>query len=649
MASGMSQDLKHFVEILDTLDAIVWEADAETWTFTYINDAAGTILGYPPDRWLGHEGFWESVIHPEDREHTLAFCREACRLATDHEFDYRAIAADGRTVWLHDVVRVVTNSAGEAALLRGVMTDVTDRKQAEEQRVRDIGNLQRTQQQLAESEERYRLLSELTSDYAWSLKVEESGEARYEWVSGGFERVTGYKAELFESGGWQQFIHPDDLGLTRDALALLNEGQPMDVDLRLIRPDGATIWVDAVAKPIIDETGRLVRIVGSARDISERKAAEQEREQLQSQLLQSQKMEAVGRLAGGVAHDFNNILGAILNYASFIQQNPDDRDAVVADAREIMEAATRAAALTRQLLMLSRRETPHLERVDLNEVVTDYARFLERTLGEDVNLQLQLTPHAGPVLADRLNVEQILLNLAVNARDAMPQGGTLTISVQPEGPSQVRLSVSDTGHGMSQDVADRAFEPFFTTKPAGAGTGLGLAMVYGIAESLGGTARLDANPGQGSTVHVIVPVTESLDEPEQAAPVSDFHPGATLSILVVEDEDQLRTLIYRMLRVDDHEVTAVSTAHEALELDQHLVDTCDLLLTDVVLPGMSGVELVRTLRQRRADLPVIYMSGYPADVIEAQGGIDAPLLEKPFGQVELRAAIEQEIGRAQSD
>ena len=645
MASGMSQDLRHFVDILDTLDAIVWEADAETWAFTYVNDAAGRILGYPPERWVGHEGLWQSLIHPDDRERTIAFCRDACRAGRDHEFDYRAVAADGRIVWLHDVVRVVTDHTGTAQLLRGVMTDISDRKHAEEQRMLDIADLRLTQQQLAESEERYRLLSELTSDYAWSLRVDESGGTRVDWLTGGFERVTGYDAEAFQQGSWEDLIHRDDVDAVGAAFAPLYEGRGMDVETRIVRADGEIRWLHALAKPVLDTSGGLVRIVGSARDITERKLAEEERERLQAQLIQSQKMEAIGRLAGGVAHDFNNILAAILNYATFIQQNPDAPKSIAEDAAEIVKAGERAAALTRQLLVFSRRETPRLEHLDLTEVVVEYARFLERTLGEDVELRLGLAPHVKPVLADRLHIEQVLLNLAVNARDAMPQGGVLTISTQQVAPDRVRLSVDDSGSGMSSEIAERAFEPFFTTKAAGQGTGLGLSTVYGIAKSLGGTAKLESGK-DGTTVRIELPISDRAEgqDPQR----SDREPPRSrpLTILVVEDEDQLRTLIARMLKLDEHVVVPAASAQEALQLEETVVRSIDLLLTDVVLPGMSGIELARTLRGQKPQLPILYMSGYPADVIAAQGGIDAPLLEKPFTQAELREAIAEEIRKA---
>ncbi|HJR45500.1 MAG TPA: PAS domain S-box protein [Actinomycetota bacterium] len=638
MAGEASYDLRHFADILDTLDAIVWEADASTFEFTYVSKGATSILGYPPVRWVGVAGFWESLIHPDDRESTVAFCLGAVRECRDHRFEYRVLTADGRVIWLEDVVRVVADDNGTARLLRGVMTDITARKETEERHATAIDALKKSEELLRHSEERYRLLSELTSDYAWSVLVDPSGDIHLEWVTGAFEELYGAPFDQGLMDDWTKIVHPEDHATAFGLLERLLRGESVEAEVRLGRPDGATLWVAVAARPLAGPDGSILRIVGSARDVTERRHAEKESKDLQHQLMQAQKMEAVGRLAGGIAHDFNNVLAAILNYAEFIRDNPADADSVRSDAVEIFEAAERAAALVRQLLVFSRRETAQPQRLNLTRVVMDHARMLQRTLGEDIRLSFELHQDGPDIVADRLQIEQVLLNLAVNARDAMPTGGTLEIAVAAEG-DRASVSVTDSGTGMSEEVRRRAFEPFFTTKGPGTGTGLGLSMVYGVVEEMGGSIAIDSTEGRGTCVTIDLPVAGEGDGAVPAAAPLLSTPTLSLSILLVEDEGPLRKLVTRVLSADGHEVLAAGDGDEALAIADGLAEPVDLLLTDIVMPGMSGIDLAGKLKERWPQVGILYLSGYPRDVIEAQGGIDAPLLEKPFTAASLRDAI----------
>lgn len=613
MAGGAIRNLEHFTQLLDTLDAIVWEADASTLEFTYVSEGAATILGYPPQEWIGTPGFWESLIHPEDRDRTVKFCATAVRRCEDHQFEYRAIAADGSVVWLLDVVRVVPDREGHTALLRGVMTDITERVEA---RFR-----------LQESEERYRLLSELTSDFVWSVRVDPDGLLELEWITGAIEEVYGRTAAELEGAFPFDLVHPDDRPAMEAQVDSLARGEHVESELRILRPDGSSRWIHALCRPVFAADGTLRRIVGSSRDISERKKAEAERERFREQLLQSQKLEAVGRLAGGIAHDFNNILAIIMNYAGFIRDEPQALS-VGTDAQEIIDAAERGASLTHQLLVFSRRDAPRPQRLQPTKVIHQHARLLQRTLGENIELVLDLDQDISDVVADRLQIEQVLLNLALNARDAMPEGGKLTLALAGE-EGFVRLSVSDTGTGMTDEVRRRALEPFFTTKGPGRGTGLGLAMVYGVVDGIGGSLEIDTAEGRGTTVHVTLPPAPAEIEgahPKEALPRS---PRRALRVLVVEDEEQIRHLVERALVRDGHEVTTARDGREAV--DPAIIDgSIDLLITDVVMPGISGLEVARHLRERWNDLAVIYMSGYPVDVVQEKGPLDGPLLQKPF-------------------
>jgi PAS domain S-box-containing protein len=366
-----------------------------------------------------------------------------------------------------------------------------------------------------------------------------------------------------------------------------------------------------------------------------------EREALEAQLNQLRRLESVGQLAGGVAHDFNNLLGIILNYAQFVADDIGEDSPAAADVEEIRRAAERAAALTRQLLIFSRREVVRKRVLDLNEVVSELDRLLARALGEQVELETHLASGLWPVEADPGQIEQVLVNLAVNARDAMPGGGRLVIETSnheldaervgaPAG-RYVRLTVSDTGGGMDQEVADHAFEPFFTTKPKGAGTGLGLSTVYGIVTEAGGTIQLYSEAGVGTTVKVHLPATDRGPTPaERPRPARADAAGET--VLLAEDEQSVRRLSERILKGAGYEVLVTSNGQEALEICAQPDQRIDLLLTDVVMPGMLGPELVERATAVRPGLRAVFMSGYVAQMVELMEGDrgDFAFIEKPF-------------------
>jgi signal transduction histidine kinase len=358
--------------------------------------------------------------------------------------------------------------------------------------------------------------------------------------------------------------------------------------------------------------------------------------QLGEQLRQSQKMEAVGRLAGGVAHDFNNLLTVIAGNAAFLRE--EHPHTVPVEVEEIEHAAHRAAELTRQLLAFSRKQVLQLRIVDLNAVVTGMESLLRRLIGENIQLVTVLGSGLGRVKADPPQLEQVLMNLAVNARDAMPGGGRLVIETKnvefnagnvsnPLG-SSVMMSVSDTGHGMDEETAKRIFEPFFTTKSVGKGTGLGLATAHGIVEQSGGTMSVQSAPGQGATFRIYLPRTHEMDKAEPIeGPVTTSK--GTGVVLVVEDEDPLRKLLHRTLTAAGHTVIAASSGEEALVRTRQ--EPIDLVLTDVVMPGMSGPELVARLSVNRPEMAVLYMSGYDRALME-KGTLDkaAAFFPKPF-------------------
>jgi len=400
-----------------------------------------------------------------------------------------------------------------------------------------------------------------------------------------------------------------------------------------------------------------VRVSRALKEAEDRR----DRTRLEEEFRQAQKMEAVGRLAGGIAHDFNNLLTAILGFSENILQKLDAGSGLRQDAEEIKHAGERAAALTRQLLAFSRRQPLQPKVLDLNAVVVGIERMLRRVIGEDVELRTVLEAEIGHVLADPGQVEQVLLNLAVNARDAMPGGGALTIETRnadldPEFAKRhpgaraaryVTVSVSDTGTGMTKEVMAHLFEPFFTTKGPGKGTGLGLATVCGIARQSGGFVTVSSKPGRGSVFKVYLPRVEGSASASHESQMVKSVWGAGERILLVEDDASVRMLVRQCLRVHGYEVTETANAADALALVGAKSESLDLLLTDLVMPGMGGRELASKMRERFPGLRVLYMSGYSDDALLRQGKLEAgtSFIPKPFVPTELLVKVRKVLLR----
>ena len=395
-------------------------------------------------------------------------------------------------------------------------------------------------------------------------------------------------------------------------------------EYRFRHGDGSYRWTRCDLRLIRDEAGRSSEAVGAWSDITERKQAEEEQSKLREQLQRAQKLESIGRLAGGVAHDFNNLLTVINGYSDLSLKGLIPGDPMRENIAEIRQAGQRATELVRQLLLLSRKQVAQASEVNLNDIISEVGKMLARVIGEDIRLEFALNPSLGWILADPGQLHQVLMNLAVNARDAMPGGGTLLIetanvdleesysqqhvNVKP-GP-YVQLKVSDTGIGMTKDVISHIFEPFFSTKKPGEGTGLGLASVYAIVQQSGGSIWVYSEPGAGTTFTIYLPRVDAGVNPRQEAePTPDALRG-TETILVVEDQDQLRRMAGRILRSYGYRVLEAANAGEALLHSERYAGPIHLLLTDVVMPKMTGSELASRLRPLRPSMEVIFMSGY---------------------------------------
>jgi signal transduction histidine kinase/ActR/RegA family two-component response regulator len=519
--------------------------------------------------------------------------------------------------------------------------EIVERRQAEE-------NLQKSQDQLAQAQQIARLGS-----WEWDIvnnKVTWSDETR---------RLYGFKLE--DAGGpmekcWER-LHPDDVAKVRDALAeSVRTNQPFVCDHRVLLIGEPERIMHGHAQIMVDERGKAIKMIGTAQDVTEARRAEEALRRSEEQFRQSQKMEAVGRLAGGVAHDFNNLLTVIGGYCALLQRRVGENDPLQKIAAEIETASDRAAGLTRQLLAFSRKQVLQPRVLDLKEVVSGMAKMLQRLIGENIELRTVCDPSLGRIKADPGQIEQVILNMVVNARDAMPRGGKLTISTtnvtldeKMDGRERgleighyVMLAISDTGVGMTDEVKAHLFEPFFTTKGVDKGTGLGLATCYGIISQSGGDVRVYSEPNRGTTFKVYLPRTD----PSLALPVtaqdSKTLPQGTETILVVEDEAAVRRLASIVLSECGYKVQEAANASEALVLIEKN-SPFDLVITDVIMPNMSGKELYELIKVRVPGTKVLFISGYTDDALAHHGVLDADLLflEKPFSPARLARKVRQ--------
>ncbi|HEX2554473.1 MAG TPA: PAS domain S-box protein [Microvirga sp.] len=589
----------------------------------YVSPACREILGFTPEELVGTRLI--DMVHPEDRPAVAPSLAALYEGRVDQgTLTYRARHRDGHWVWLEARRRLIRDPDGAPVELVSVIRDISERRRLEDE--------------LRAALEANKAILDHSLDVICTM--DERG--RFTQVSPQAVNVWGYRPQELIGRLYLDLVHPDDRAKTVKIAARIMAGTPTTgFENRYIRRDGTAVPI--LWSAVWSDEHKMMFCI--ARDLSERL-------QLEDQLRQSQKMQAVGQLTGGIAHDFNNLLTVILGNAELLAENPGDAALTATLSRQILETAERGADLNQKLLAFGRRQSLKPQRLRLDRVVAGMAPLLQRTIGEHIELRTGTEPSDLSAFVDRSLLESAILNLVVNARDAMRQGGVLTIATGertalygegalPVGQPVVFVTVSDTGTGMSPEVVERAFEPFFTTKEVGKGSGLGLSMVFGFAQQSAGHVAIESRVGAGTAVTLVLPGVTG--EVEQAAPAPARGPAPAAMrarILAVEDEPQVMQFVSSQLLALGCEVTAVSAGQDALDLLES-GRAFDLLFTDVMLPrGMSGVELVKRARQIRPDIKVLLTSGYPEEVFEHHGRPeDMPLLRKPYRRGELAETL----------
>jgi PAS domain S-box-containing protein len=627
-----------------------WDWDILGGHVTF-SQSTESMLGYDPGELEPNVSTWGRLIHPDDSGRVrAAVAAHLCGESGQFAFEHRALHKDGRWIWVLDRGKVVERGAdGKPKRMAGTYSDVTERKRAEE-------SLRATQEALQQSEQRFRDVVASADEYVFEMDTQ--GVVTY--ISDVVESVLGYRPEEIVGRSSLLLLGPEEQA--RSA-AFLGERVSHGEGFSHFRQEarhrtGRPVWLDLSVVPVKAEDGSVVGYRGAALDVSRNHLAEKERTALQAQLAESQKLESIGRLAGGIAHDFNNLLTVILSFGDEAREDARKGKAPELEVLdEVMAAAKRAAELTHQLLAFARRQTIAPVILDLNEHVRAAHNLVKRVIGEDVRVVERL--QVGPWFArcDPGLLGQVMLNLAVNARDAMPGGGTLTVSTRNvtvlpgeavpdpamEPGDYVVLQVEDTGTGMTPDVLAHLFEPFFTTKGPGRGTGLGLATVYGIVKQSGAYTRVRSTPGKGTTFDIFFPRQDG--EPASLVLPMMRAEGGDETVLVVEDDPSVRAATTRALETGRYRVLAASSADEALDLADAEPGRVHLLLTDVVMPGRGGPEVARLLVKKRPDMRVLYMSGYGHDAMGPSGVLDrgTNFIGKPFTPDALRARVKEAL------
>ena len=614
----------------------LWDWNLETSVGTWSSGVYHNLGLAPRPGPLAYEDLL-AAVHPDDRDALNAARQAAYENAQVIEVEYRSIGGDGQERWIHARGQVHRDASGKAVRVVGYNLDVTERRRAAEQ--------------IRESEARFRALADSAPALLW---VSLPGGGR-EFVNLAYVEFAGEGYDAALHLDWRTRLHPEDFNrVLREQVAGEASRKPFELEGRYRRADGEWRWLRSFSQPRLSPQGDHAGLAGIAFDVTEAKQVEADlqrlndllterveeamaqRDQAQAALIQSQKLEALGQLTGGVAHDFNNLLTVIIGALDIVQRHPGDQARTERLAKAALDAAQRGERLTRQLLAFSRRQPLRNQVLAIDAAIRDSAQLYGRALGERYMLNLDLAAPGARVLIDPAQLDAALMNLLVNARDAMEGGGVITLSsrIARQGLGEtvpgpcLCISVRDQGTGMDAATVARVFEPFFSTKPVGKGTGLGLSQVYGFASQSGGGAEIESRPGEGSMVSIFLPLTsdaETRPEPE-TRPAQ----ARSLHVLLVEDDPEVADLAQAMLRELGHRITFADTVETALAALNATPDL-DLLLTDVVMPGpRNGVDLAREAAALKPGLPILLTSGYTGEALNDAEEAPWPLLRKPY-------------------
>ena len=629
-----------YQRLLEATNVIPWEADAQTWAFTYVAPQVKTLLGYPSEQWY-EQDFWVSHLHPEDRDFTIKFCETSSKTLTDFEFEYRMIAADGRTVWLNDVVNVVTEN-GAPQLLRGFMQDITKRKTAENA--------------LHESRA---ILDSYIATSPVGMAVFDS-ELRYMNINQSLADINGVSIEN-HIGKRPRDILPESLGLAVEKRFrhLLRTGQSIideEISGETLGEPGITRhWLHSFF-PIYGAAQKPKGIGVTVTETTRIKNAEEK-------LRQSQKMEALGTLSGGIAHDFNNILYPIFIYANLLLKKFDADSEEYADLKEITSAAQRATDLVSQILTFSRRSEGVKHVRDLVPIVTEAMKLMRAALPANITIEKKITGDIMPVFCDSTQMYQVVVDICTNAGQAILNSGKITIALDSsefEGivcfdgtkihGNYCRLTVADSGDGMDDETQTKIFDPFFTTREMGQGTGLGLSTVFGIVQDHEGGIKVSSEAEKGSIFEVFLPLAEGPVEklPESRGSVQDYI--GTENILFVDDEKSIRNLGHDCLERLGYIVTAVSDGQQAMEIFAANPDHFNLVVTDQTMPNMTGEKLANALLKLRPDIPIIICTGHsPTITPESSKALRiSAFLQKPLAPIQLMRVVREVLDQAKN-
>jgi PAS domain S-box-containing protein len=597
----LSVNEQKYRSLIESTKTVPWVMDVSSMGFTYMGQQVEDLLGYSAASWVDFDT-WKERLHADDREEIAQCCLEATRQGKDHDLEYRMVTADGDTRWIKDIVSVIKGNGGVSELT-GFMIDITERKRSEEA--------------LSTSEEKF---SKAFRSSPTFITITTLYEGLFIDVNDAFLEASGYMREEVIGHSTQELgMWAVPAARERAVKELLEHEKASSLEVEMRIKSGAILTVLWAAEKI--EIEGKPCIIAVALDITERK-------KLQEQLLHAQKMEAVGQLAGGIAHDFNNILTAIISYSYLIRNKIGKDSPSFNNLEKILLLSDRASQITRGLLTFSRKQHFEFHPINLNDVVSNVEKLISKFIGEDIAVKTRLSGRKPVINADWAQIEQILMNLATNARDAMPDGGTLTIKTElveldssfinahgfGKPGNYAVMTVSDTGVGMNKEATQKIFEPFYTTKEVGKGTGLGLAIIYGIVRQHDGFTHVYSEEGKGTSFKIYFQATHVAPEDRVERELPDVT-GKGECILVAEDEESVRESISAILEESKYTVVEACNGEDAVEKFKSHKDEIQLLILDVIMPGLNGKETLEEILKVAPDTKVIFTSGYTADVI----------------------------------